>query len=417
MMSKDSAKPDWAMNKRERANAERVAKGLAPIRRRRWPWLVAVLVVAVGAGGWFVQSGKLDAMKAAREEAAAVAKADAAERTARAAIIHLAPYEVAKIDPTTLSEGLKVTGSLAPVRQVALSAEVSGRLVDVNVREGDAVKAGDVLVTFDTETLDSQLAQAQANAEATRVQLTQARTDFERTRNLVDKGLAASNSLDNARTKLDQLTASLAAQETMVANAKTARGRAVVTAPFDGVISKRAVDPGQFAGTGAPLVTLVDMTKLEMQATAPVSYAPDLAPGLSVDISVEGFGERKFTGTIDRLNPVANAGSRMLPVYVTLSNEDGALRGGMFATGRIVLEARADGIAVPAGALRHDVDGDYVLVIADDHAERRPVGLVRSWDNGTLEEVTGLAAGDLAVIEPLPELRAGDQVQLDEAAQ
>ncbi len=416
-MSKDSAKPDWAMNKRERANAERVAKGLAPIRRRRWPWLVAVLVVAVGAGGWFVQSGKLDAMKAAREEAAAVAKADAAERTARAAIIHLAPYEVAKIDPTTLSEGLKVTGSLAPVRQVALSAEVSGRLVDVNVREGDAVKAGDVLVTFDTETLDSQLAQAQANAEATRVQLTQARTDFERTRNLVDKGLTASNSLDNARTKLDQLTASLAAQETMVANAKTARGRAVVTAPFDGVISKRAVDPGQFAGTGAPLVTLVDMTKLEMQATAPVSYAPDLAPGLSVDISVEGFGERKFTGTIDRLNPVANAGSRMLPVYVTLSNEDGALRGGMFATGRIVLEARADGIAVPAGALRHDVDGDYVLVIADDHAERRPVGLVRSWDNGTLEEVTGLAAGDLAVIEPLPELRAGDQVQLDEAAQ
>jgi membrane fusion protein, multidrug efflux system len=420
-MSKDTAKPDWAMNKRERANAERVAQGLKPKRGRGWMWFVGFVVVAAGAGGWFVQSGKYAEMQAARAEAAAEAEADAAARAARAAIIHLASFEVTTITPATLSETLKVTGSLSPVRQVALSAEVSGRVVEVNVRAGDAVKAGDVLVRFDTETLDSQIAQAKANAEATRVQLDQAQSDFDRTNDLVSKGLAASNSLDRARTTLDQLTASLRAQETLVANAQTARDRAVVTAPFAGVISDRAVEPGQFAGTGSPLITLVDMTSLEMDATAPVSFAPELGVGLSVDISVEGFGDRQFTGTIARLNPVANAGSRMLPVYVTLSNEDGALRGGMFATGRIVLEARPDGIAVPPGAIRRDADATYVLVIEDDHVTRHEIETVRSWDGGALEEVTGLEPGDMVVTEPLPELKAGDQIKLDgmsdEAAQ
>lgn len=416
-MSKDTAKPDWAMNKRERANAERVAQGLKPQKRRRWPWLLAALVIAGGAGGWFVQSGKLAEMQAAREQAAAEAKAESDARAAQAAIIHLAPFEVAEITPAILSESLKVTGSLAPVRQVALSAEVSGRLIAVNVRAGDAVKAGDVLVTFDTETLDSQLAQARANTEATRVQLAQAQTDFDRTQDLVTKGLAASNSLDRARTTLEQLTASLTAQETLVANAQTARGRAVVTAPFDGVISQRSVNPGQFAGVGTPLITLVDMTSLELEATAPVSYAPDLAPGQAVDVSVEGFGDREFAGKVVRLNPVANAGSRMLPVYVSIDNADGSLRGGMFATGRIVLEAKADGIAVPAGAIRHDSEGDYVLVIADEHAERQPVTRLRSWKSETLIEVEGVTAGDLVVVEPLPELLAGDQVKLDGAAE
>ncbi|SMH36320.1 efflux RND transporter periplasmic adaptor subunit [Maritimibacter sp. HL-12] len=417
-MNKEITKPDWAMNQRERAAAERIAQGLAPKRRRRWPWLVLVLLLIAGGAGWFVQSGTLAEMQADREAAEAAVLAEAEARAARAAIVQLAPFEVTEVAPATLTESLRITGSLTPVRRAHLSSEVSARVETVMVRAGDAVAKGDVLVRFDPEALDSQLAQARANAEATRVQLEQARTDFERTQSLVERGLQPQNALDRARSTLDQLTATLAAQETLVANAERGRDRATVVAPFDGVISERSVDPGQFAATGTPLVTLVDLTALEVEATAPVAFAPVLTAGLAVDIRVEGFGERVFRGQVERLSPMAIEGSRMLPVYISLANTSGELRGGMFASGQIVLEAHEGAIGLPVGALRRDAEGAHVLVIETGTAERRAVEPGRTWDAGALVEiVSGLAPGEVVVSEPMPALRAGDKVELLGAGQ
>lgn len=417
-MTQETAKPEWAMSRRERDNAARAAAGQPPKKRRRWIfWLIVLLVIAAG-GAWFVQSGQLEKMQADRAAAETQAAAEAEARAARAATIQLAPFEVTTIAPSTLMETLKITGSLAPSRQVHLSSEVSAKVVSVAVREGDAVKSGDVLVQFDAAALDIQLEQAQANAEATRVQLDQARTDFERTQDLVERGLSAQNNLTRARSTLDQLTATLTAQETMVANAQRALDNATVRAPFDGVVSARSIDPGQFVATGSPLVSVVDLASLEVEANAPVAYAPDLAPGLEVDFTVEGFGDRVFEGEVARLSPVALEGTRMLPVFVTLANKTGELRGGMFAAGRIVLEARADGIGIPAAGLRRDAEGEHVLVVVDGKAERRAVEIARSWDGGAVLEVAdGLAPGDVVVIEPLPELQPGDTVELVELTQ
>ena len=412
-MTSTDSKPDWAMNRRERDAAARAAEGLPPKKRRRWiVWLAILAALAAGAA-WFVASGRLAEMQTERAASAAEAAAEAEARAARAAIIQLAPYEVRRIEPATLTETLKITGSLAPVRQLRLTSEVSAQVTNVTARPGDEVFRGQTLVAFDSDTLQNQLDQAQATAQATRVQLDQAQSDYDRTESLVNRGLQAANTLEKARSALDQLTATLAAQETQVVSARRALDRANVTAPFDGVVSARNVEPGQVVAAGSPLMTLVDMSSLEVEATAPVSFAPELAKGQAVDLTVEGFGDRVFDGKVARLAPVAIEGSRMLPVFVSLDNPGGELRGGMFASGRIVLESRAGGLAIPAGALRQDADGPYVLVIADDKAERRAVGIGRSWDGGVLLEVeSGLAAGDLVVIEPLPELAAGDSVTL-----
>ena len=179
--------------------------------------------------------------------------------------MQLAPFEVATLAPGELRETLKATGSLAPARQLHLSSEVSGRVVTVNGQPGDAVSEGDVLVQFDVDALENQLAQARANAEATQVQLDLARTEYERTQSLVDRGLSAPNALDRSRSNLDQLTASLAAQTTMVENARRTLERATVTAPFDGVISDRQIDPGQFVGAGTPLMTVGSSTRTKSQ--------------------------------------------------------------------------------------------------------------------------------------------------------
>lgn len=412
-MDETNAKPDWAKSRRERNAAERAKQGLPAKTRRRWiGWLVGAMVLAAGAG-WFVQSGRLAEMQEARASADAAATAEKEARAARAATVQLAPFEVQRLAPARLVETLKITGSLAPVRQLQLTAEVSAKVINVTARPGDEVFRGQALVVFDSDTLQSQLDQALATARATRVQLDQARTDYQRTKSLVDRGLQAANTLDQARSALDQLTATLAAQETLVVNAQRALDRAIVAAPFDGAVSARAVEPGQVVAAGSPLMTVVDMSSLEVEATAPVAHAPELARGQAVDLTVDGFGERVFKGRVARLSPVAIEGSRMLPVFVALDNETGELRGGMFASGRIVLDARDDGLAVPAGALRRDGEGTYVLVIEGDTATRRAVEVARSWDGGALFEIAaGLAPGDLVVVEPLPELEPGDSVTL-----
>ncbi len=414
-MSKDFAKPDWAMNKREKAAAERAEKGLPRKKRRWWLWPLLIVLLAGGAVGYFYQTGQLQAVIEARE-AARIAEAEKeAARAARPPLLQLAPFEIATVAPMELRETLKTTGSLAPARQLHLSAEVSGRVVTVDGQPGDTVAEGDVLVQFDVDALESQLAQARANAEATQVQLDLARTEYERTQSLVDRGLSAPNALDRARSNLDQLTASLAAQTTMVENARRSLERATVTAPFDGVISERQIDPGQFVGAGSPLMTVVDLTRLEVEATAPVSYGPQLAPGQPVELKVEGFGERVFQGRLERLNPVAIEGSRMLPIYVSLPNEGGELRGGMFASGRIVLEAKQDGLGIPSGALHRDADGDYVIVVENGMTQRRAVEIAREWDAGAVIEIaSGLEPGEVVVAEPLPELKPGMQIELVE---
>ncbi|WP_255553746.1 efflux RND transporter periplasmic adaptor subunit [Maritimibacter sp. DP1N21-5] len=402
----ENPKPDWAMNKREKARAEMIARGETP-KKRRWPWIVlAVLIVGgVGGGIYARQAGLLPEPPAEPVVA----------EPAREALTQLAPYEITTIAPTTLTETLRVTGSLAPTRDVHLSAEVSARLTDVSVRAGDAVEEGQLLASFDVDSLQNQLDQARSTADATRVQVAQAQTDFNRTQTLVERQLAAPTALEQAQSGLEQLQATLAAQETAVANAQTALDRAQVTAPFAGVVSERSVSTGEFVAAGSPLFTVVDLTSLEVEATAPVSLSPKIAAGQPVELTVEGFGDRVFEGRVDRINPVAIEGSRALPVYVSLDNAEGDLRGGMFASGRILLERKDDVLSVPASALREDAEGAFVLVIEDNVLTRRDVETAREWEGGAAFEVTaGLEPGDVVLSEALPELRAGTKITLVE---
>ncbi|HBZ42697.1 MAG TPA: efflux RND transporter periplasmic adaptor subunit [Maritimibacter sp.] len=401
-MNMENTKPDWAMNKREKARAERVAAGEEPKKRAKWPWVVLVLLIAGGAGGYLYTQQPMESV-------------EVVEEVEQITVVQLAPYEVETLAPMTLEETLRMTGSLTPAQQVHLSAEVSARLVSVSVREGDRVEQGDVLAEFDVDTLENQLAQALSNAQATRVQVNQAQSDFNRTQTLVERGLAAPTALENARSGLEQLQAQLSAQETAVENAEASLDKARVMAPFAGAISERAADPGEFIATGSPLFTLVDLSSFEVKATAPVSKSPMIEPGQTVELTVEGFGDKTFNGTVERINPVALEGSRALPVYISLANSDGQLRGGMFASGRIVLDSKENGLSVPIEALRTDADGDYVLVVTGDTLERRAVEVTREWANGARVEIaSGVEPGETVLAAAMPEVRAGQAVALIE---
>lgn len=416
-MTKYEAKPEWAMSRRQRDIQMQKMNGVSPRRRRRWPWFAVAAAMVIGSyfanelGAFDPFKARVTQARADREAAASDAEAVLADSVEGA--MQLAEFEVYRIAPANLRESLRVTGSLAPARQLHVSAEVSARIERIDVRAGDSVRTGDLLVKFDVESLSGQLEQQRSTVEATRAQLALAKADLERTESLVERELSPASALERARSSVSQLVSTLAAQETLVRNAELNIEHATILAPFDGVISERRVDPGQFVGAGTGLVSIVDLAFLEFIATAPVSRSASIESGQTVELTVEGFGNRVFEGQVERISPITVEGTRMLPVYVGLANPDSLLRGGMFASGELVLEVANDVISVPVSAVREDVQGSFVLAISDGIAERRAVEVKRRWNGGRVIEIgQGLRAGDVIVAEPMPELRAGTPVEL-----
>ncbi|NIZ08433.1 efflux RND transporter periplasmic adaptor subunit [Pseudooceanicola sp. HF7] len=397
---KSPSKPDWALNKRERKAREREEAGLPPKKRRGWLVLV-VLVILVGAGGYvFTQTQGQEV-------------AETAEPAENRIVLQLTRAELLEIQPTLLRDTVKVTGSLTPLRREHISSEVTGRLEQVFVRAGDRVEEGDPLIQIDVETLRNQLEQQRATAEATRAQLRLAQNQLDRTQSLVNRGLTASSELERDQAQVDQLQASLKAQEQLVATAESSLDHAAITAPFAGVVSERSVDPGAYVSPGTDLLTIVDLTQLEFEAAAPVRYAPTIKSGMAVELTVEGVGDTQFAGEVSRISPVAIAGTRMLPVFVLMDNENALLRGGMFASGRLIIDEKPGAIGVPYGAVHEDAAGSYVMKKVDDLVERQDIEIARNWDGGRMIEIAeGLQPGDVIVSENLEQLRPGAEIQI-----
>jgi RND family efflux transporter MFP subunit len=401
-----SGKPEWAMSRRERRRAERARAGLPP-PRRKWPWVVLALLVGAGVAGWLNRDTLQARFAPPVTEEPVVAAAPEAPR-----LTQINGDEWTEMEPATLRRTVRVIGALRPSRQADLAAETAGQVEAVLARPGDTVGEGDLLVQIDVERLTLDLDLARSTAEATRSDLALAEQQLERARQLSERGVAAASTLDEAQSNVQRLRATLAAQEEQVAVAQRALGGAAVRAPFDGVIASRSVETGNVVGAGSALLSIVDLTRMEMLAAAPVSAGASLQPGQRVELRVDGIEGRDFTGVVDRIAPVAEEGTRTLTVYVLIENEDGRLLGGMFATGIIVTAEAQDSLALPRAAIRTE-GGDHVLVIEDGILARKDLTVGEEWQGG-LVQVEGLAVGERVVTAALPELEPGEAVELVE---
>jgi len=179
--------------------------------------------------------------------------------------------------------------------------------------------------------------------------------------------------------------------EAQVQIARNALKDAIATSPLTGIVAKRHVQPGEKVAFDSPLVTVVDLKELELQAMVPAVDVPELAIGKMVELTIDGFGERKFTGRIERMNPSTEPGTRAILVYVGIPNADGALRGGMFATGRIALAASTPVATLPATAVRTEGGQTYVWTVENGKLVKRGVVTGRRDEAaGRVEVKTGL---------------------------
>lgn len=398
-----NGKPDWAMSRRERRRAESGQQGQGS---RRWRWLWFPAVLAVVAGAWLL-----------RERLPGLYSPQVAEQQAPAAptqprLTQINQDEWVWLEPMTLRRTVKVIGPLRASRRADLAAETGGQVESVEVRTGDRVSQSQVLVRIDLQGLNIELDLARSNAEATRAQLALAEDQLDRQEELVERGVAAATTVNELSANVAALQANLSAQEDQIAAAELAVERATVRAPFDGVVASRSVEPGTVAAPGAPLVSVVDLEQMEMLASAPVSAGAIIRRGQEVTLEVDGVEGKEFTGTVERIAPVAEEGTRTLTVFVGIANEDRVLLGGMFATGEIVVEEAPETLALPRDAIRND-GGEHVLVIEDEGLVRRDVQVGPEWPGGIVQ-VTGISAGQRVVTVPLSDLRAGEPVELVE---
>jgi len=322
--------------------------------------------------------------------------------------LEFAAADLARVEPKALTRWLPLSGTLQPVDQSTVKAKVSGEIRQVLVREGEPVRAGQVVARFDTADLDAKLTDRIGALEASRAQLALAEKTRAQNQLLLKQKFISQNAYDSAESNLSVSQGTLKSNEAQAQLARNALRDAVVTAPLTGIVAKRHVQPGEKVSFDAPLVTIVDLARMELRAMVPANDIPELAAGMKVELAIDGFGDRRFTGTIERINPTTEAGTRAILVFIHIPNPDAALRGGMFGTGKVTLAAGAPVPTLPAIAVRTEAGQNFVWTIEKGKLARRIVTVGRRDDTmGRVEIKTSLPADAPILAAPFDNLKAG----------
>lgn len=336
-----------------------------------------------------------------------------AQEAAPPMILH--PSELHRVDPARLTQTVRFSGTVEPSRQVELSAQVGGIAEQVLAQVGERVEEGQILIEIATSDLQLQLEAQQASLASTRVQLDSALAALARVNSLSASGVASRTTLDDAQSQVDVLESSILSLEVQVRLAETNLSRATIRAPFAGVVSARNVEAGQLVGAGNKLISIVDLSSVSVEAVAPIIDTLDLAVGQTALLTLPGEAREPMTAAVERINPVADTGTRSLRFYLTLPNPDGLLRGGTFLTGLIELRVAEGALAVPRDAVQRIDGAPQVIVVRDGHAVAQPVDLGPEWSSGALVQILGgLAPGETVVAMPLRGLAPGAAVTVGE---
>ncbi|HET9025388.1 MAG TPA: efflux RND transporter periplasmic adaptor subunit [Burkholderiaceae bacterium] len=322
--------------------------------------------------------------------------------------LEFAATDVVRLQSKRLSVELALPGSVHALSQATVRAKLSAEVRRVLVREGDQVAAGQTVAEFDSAQLRAQVAERSATHESAKAQLATTERTRQANAQLVKQNFISQNAFDTADSAFQAQLAAVAAARAQLEQTQILLADAVVRAPIAGTVAKRNVQPGEKVAFDAPLLSIVDLAQLEVQAQVPVSDVAQLKQGMPAQVEIEGIAGRKFAGRVQRINPSTEPGTRTINIYVSLPNEDSLLRAGMFARVALVTSAEAEVPALPMSALRTENGTTFVWTVNDGKVVRRLVELGRRDERAQLVEVTGgLTANDTVIATKFDNLKDG----------
>ena len=349
------------------------------------PWMKwsAVVLVVLVAGGFTAR-----ALKArSQQQAAAAAPASAPPA------LELSAGDVVTLQAVPMTRTLGISGGLKAVNTAVVKARVAAEVKSLTVREGDTVKAGQLIGQLDTTEFDLRLRQAEQTASASRAQVDIAKRALDNNRALVAQGFISPTALESSVSTEASAQANYMASTAAADLARKARADAALTAPISGVVSQRLAQPGERVGVDARIIEVVDLSRIEMEAAVAPEEVGAVQVGQVARLDVDGLTQAA-TATVVRINPSTQAGTRSVMVYLALAPQPG-LRQGLFARGRIELQ-RSDTLAAPLSAVRVDQSKPYVLAVESGKVALRTVELGARGEaafNGRSESAVELKAG------------------------
>lgn len=306
------------------------------------------------------------------------------------------PVEVADVAKRPISASYTGTANLEAPGEAQVVAKTSGVMLQLLAEEGDVVRAGQVLARIDPD-------RARLEMERNRATLRKLENNYRRSQELLAQKLVSAEASDQIRFDLESAKASFDL-------AQLELSYTTVVAPISGVIAQRMVKPGNLIALNAPMFRIVDNSRLEGVLNVPERELATLKVGLPVRMVVDAIPGQVFTGTVDRISPVVDAGSGTFRVVATFKGSQ-TLRPGMFGRIEVVYDQRSDVLTLPRTALLDDEGEPAVYVVRDKKAMRVPVQL--GYVNGELAEVrSGLKEGDQVVTAGKVAVRDGTLVDV-----
>ncbi len=368
-------------------------------------WAVALLVLALLA------VGVLRVLSQRKAQQQALSAASAAKE---ALPIELAASDVTQVKLLNINQGLAVSGSLKAVNSAVVKARVAGELRGLTVREGDFVTAGQVIARIDASDLQSRVRQAREQAESAKAQIEVVQRQYDNNKALVDQGFISKTALDASLANLNAAQATYKAALAATDVATKSVDDTVLKAPISGQVSQRLAQPGERVGVDARIVEIVDLTRVELEATLSAADSSQIQVGQSAQLQIEG-NPKTVVAKVVRINPSAQAGSRSVLAYLSLDNtkaDAAPLRQGLFAQGTLGT-ARAALLAVPLDSVRTDRPAPYVQAIENGKVVYRMVelGTRGSTDSADVVAVKGLADSTVVILGNVGILREGTAVK------
>lgn len=327
-----------------------------------------------------------------------------------ASAITLAASDVAVVKRETIEAGIPITGDLRPIETISVRARIEGDLVGVFVREGERVAAGQLLARFESSEQETSQSSAEADVSSASSDLATAQWNLDQSRDLFKAGAIAERDLKVAEQTVESAKARLAAANARLKSTSNVSRDTRVVAPAAGIIDKRLVQNGERVTRGQQLFSLVRNDALELAAAVPAKQATAVAPGQVVHFVADA---RSFDGRVARVSPTVDPTTRAVTVYVTIPNRDGALKGGTFASGRVVQRTIGGAIVVPTPALRQSQENGQAFVyrIANRAVDAAQIQLgVIDERAGKAEVLSGLNEGDRVIVGNVGILGRGMQV-------
>lgn len=373
-------------------------------------WLIGgvALVAVAGIGvGVALSTGVLGG-----PGAPALAKADAAARPGKGGAkpespLEFVPREVVQPLRVRMPASVEFSGPLVAPQTAVVRAKAGGTLLSLSVAEGSRVTAGQVLGRIELAELNTRIAERIANVDAMRAALVQAERAHLSNERLASQQFISPSALDNSQAALDSARANVEAAKASLETTRVAQRDASLVAPISGIVAKRLALPGEKVSVEQQVLSIVDLSRLELAGAVGTHEVGRIAPGLAVQVQVEGLAQA-VKGRIARIAPAAEPGTRSIGVTIELANPQETLRAGQYALARVELADDTERLTLPATAVGSTSGQEHVWLIENGVLARRAVTLGRRDAlEGRVEVLQGVSPASQVLAARFDNLREG----------